>query len=299
MKYCATLHSDKVDLGEEFVSAAGIARTSQAAEAAGFDAVYATEHPFPNVGWIAGGGHHALDPFVTLAVAAAATTRIRVLTYLCVVPYHNPYVLAKTALTVDVVSGGRLILGASAGYLEPEFAAVGASFEDRNARFDAAIVTMKDAWSGDPVVVPASGVTHVMRPLPVHQPRPPLWLGGNSRGAMRRAVEHGDGWIPIASPATTAARSGSTELHTIEQLRTRIAEMRELEASIGRTLEDVLFAPVGVDVYGTKGFDPLAFRQVIHEYETLGITMAIVTIPATSGSEYCELLASFGSEFIR
>src|SRR3954466_2118433 len=132
MQFCVSLQTDHVDLGDEFASGAGVAAVAQAAEAAGIDAVFVTEHPFPEDAWMASGGHHALDPFVTLAVAAAATTRLRVLTNLCVVPYHNPYVLAKTALTVDVLSGGRLILGCGAGYLEPEFAAVGSEFADRN-----------------------------------------------------------------------------------------------------------------------------------------------------------------------
>ena len=91
MKFCATLHSDKVDLGEEFVSGAGVATVARAAEDAGFDTVFVTEHPIPSDTYLANGGHHALDPFVTLAVAAAATTRLRVLTHLSVIPYHKQY----------------------------------------------------------------------------------------------------------------------------------------------------------------------------------------------------------------
>ena len=107
---CASLHSDQVDSGDEFAAGAGIAASAPAAaEAAGFDAVYVTEHPIPNDSWLAEEGHHAVDPFVTLAVAAA-TSSLRVLTYLCVVPYHNPYVLAKTALTVDVLLRGPVRL---------------------------------------------------------------------------------------------------------------------------------------------------------------------------------------------
>jgi probable F420-dependent oxidoreductase len=298
MKYCATLHSDKVDLGEEFVSGAGIATSARAAEAAGFDAVYVTEHPFPNDEWLAAEGHHALDPFVTLAVAAAATTKLRVLSYLCVVPYHNPYVLAKTALTVDVLSGGRFVFGCGAGYLEPEFAAVEAAFGDRNERFDAAITTMKDVWTRDSVPVAASGVTHTMRPRPVHQPHPPIWLGGNSRRAQRRAVELGDGWIPFPNPPGQAAVHRTPELYTVKQFAARMEELHELETRIGRTLPDVLFPPVEVDFYGTDGFDADAFRQVMAEYEALGVTMTVVHIPAGSRQEYRDLVATFGADMI-
>ena len=298
MQFCVSLQTDHVDLGDEFASGPGVAAVARAAEAAGFDAAFVTEHPFPEDEWMASGGHHALDPFVTLAVAAAATTRLRVLTNLCVVPYHNPYVLAKTALTVDVLSGGRLILGCGAGYLEPEFAAVGASFADRNDRFDDAIVAMKAAWTQDGVPVPASGARHTMRPRPAQQPHPPIWIGGNSRRALRRAVELGDGWMPFPNPASHAARRKTSELVTVEQLASRLTEARELEAVHGRTLRDVMFSPVGADAYGTPGWDAAAFRQVVDQFAAIGVTMLAVHIPARSRDEYCELLAGFGAEIL-
>lgn len=298
MQYCVSLQTDHVDAGDEFASGAGVAAVARAAEAAGFDAVFVTEHPFPEDEWMASGGHHALDPFVTLMAAAAATTRLRVLTNLCVVPYHNPYLLAKTALTVDVLSGGRLILGCGAGYLEPEFAAVGATFADRNDRFDAAIAAMKAAWTRDSVPVDASGATHTMRPRPVQQPHPPVWIGGNSRRALRRAVELGDGWMPFPNPAATAARRKTPELITIEQLRARLDEARDLEAQHGRPLRDVMFTPVGVDAFGTPGWDAGAFREVVDEYAAIGVTMCSVHIPAPSRAEYCELLSAFGADVL-
>jgi len=298
MQYCVSLQTDHVDLGDEFASGEGVAAVARAAEAAGFDAVFVTEHPFPEDAWMASGGHHALDPFVTLAVAAAATTRLRVLTNLCVVPYHQPYVLAKTALTLDVLSGGRLILGCGAGYLEPEFAALGASFPDRNDRFDAALVAMKTAWTQESVPVEASGATHTMKPRPAQQPHPPIWIGGNSRRALRRAVEHGDGWMPFPNPASTAARRKTPELVTTAQLAARLDEARTLEAEYGRTLGDVMFTPVGVDAYGAPGWDADAFRQVVDEYAALGVTMCAVHIPARSRAEYCDLLAGFGADVL-
>lgn len=298
MKYCVSLQTDHVDMGDAFASGEGVAAVARAAEAAGFDAVFVTEHPFPEDEWMASGGHHALDPFVTLMAAAAATTRLRVLTNLCVVPYHNPYVLAKTALTVDVLSGGRLILGCGAGYLEPEFAAVGATFADRNDRFDAAIRAMKAAWTQDAVPVAASGATHTMKPRPVQQPHPPLWIGGNSRRALRRAVELGDGWMPFPNPASTAARRKTPELITLEQLTARLDEARELEAQHGRTLQDVMFTPVGVDAFGGPRWDAAAFRQVVDAYAAVGVTMCSVHIPARSREEYCELLGAFGAEIL-
>jgi len=287
-----------VNRGDEFVSGAAIAEVAKAAEAAGFDAVFVTEHPFPENEWLATGGHHALDPFVALTWAAAATTGLRVLTNLCVVPYRNPYLLAKAAVTVDVVSDGRLILGCGAGYLEAEFAALDQEFDDRNDRFDAAITAMKHAWTGEPVPVDGSGRSHTMLPRPVQSPHPPIWIGGNSRRALRRAVELGDGWMPFPNPAETAARRKTPELSTIEQLAARLDEAHELEAASGRTLQDVMFSPVGADAYGAPGWSTDQFRDIAAEMEALGVTMLAVHIPARSRAEYCELLAGFGSEVI-
>jgi probable F420-dependent oxidoreductase len=293
-----SLQTDQVSKGDEFASGAAIAEVARAAETAGFDAVYVTEHPFPENEWLASGGHHALDPFVALGAAAAATTRLRVLTNLCVVPYRNPYVLAKAAATLDIVSDGRLIFGCGAGYLEAEFAALDQDFGDRNERFDAAITAMQAAWSGEPVDVAGSGRRHTMLPRPAQLPRPPIWIGGNSRRAMRRAVELADGWMPFPNPAESAARRKTPELSTLDQLAARLDEVHELEAATGRTLQDVMFSPVGVDAYGAPGWSADQLLGIAGRMETLGVTMLAVHIPAPSRAEYCDLLAGFGSEVI-
>ena len=298
MKFCATLHTDKVDLGEEFVSGEGVATVARALEQAGFDAAYVTEHPFPDDGYLGYLGHHALDPFVTLATVAAATTRLRVMTHICVVPYHNPYVLAKTVATLDVLSGGRVILGCGAGYMATEFAAVGVPLEDRNERFDAAILAMKQAWSGEPVSVEASGATHTMRPIPVQRPHPPIWIGGNSRRALRRAAELGDGWDGFANTAERAAYNRTPEMDTLDRLKRLLDDLHEYEHEYGRTVRDIAFSLLGVEPYGAAGWDAAAFREMIAEYEELGVTMTLVHIPARSRDEYCDLVASFGSDVL-
>src|SRR5205085_8410153 len=135
-----------------------------------------------------------------------------------------------------------LIRGCGAGSLEPGFPAVGPEFPDRNARFAAAIGARRAAGTGDCVAVRESGATHTMLPRPVQSPHPPIWIGGNSRRALRRAVELGDGWMPFPNPAASAARRKTPELDTIEQLAARLDEAHELEAAAGRTLHDVMFS---------------------------------------------------------
>ena len=114
MKISLGLPTQRVDLPSEFVTGDAVAEMSQAAEAAGFDAVYVTEHPLPEQGWMATGGHHALDPFVVLSFAGAATTRLRLQTHLCVLPYRNPFLTAKAVASLDALSGGRELAGRGA-----------------------------------------------------------------------------------------------------------------------------------------------------------------------------------------
>jgi alkanesulfonate monooxygenase SsuD/methylene tetrahydromethanopterin reductase-like flavin-dependent oxidoreductase (luciferase family) len=111
VKYTVTLPTDQVGQAAEFVSAQAVAEMAAAIEAAGFAACNVTDHPFPPADWVSNGGHHALDPLVTLAVAAAATTRLRLHTNVFIPAYRNPFIAAKGVATLDALAGGRVILG--------------------------------------------------------------------------------------------------------------------------------------------------------------------------------------------
>ncbi|HWF22651.1 MAG TPA: LLM class F420-dependent oxidoreductase [Acidimicrobiales bacterium] len=238
MKISLGLPTQRVDKLDEFVSGEAIAEMSRAAESAGFDAVFVTEHPFPEKAWMDTGGHQALDPFVALSFAAATTTSIRLQTHLCVLPYRNPFLTAKAAASLDVLSGGRLILGAGTGYLEAEFAALGVDFAERNDLTDEAIVAMKAAWSGEPLSLTGrhfEAHDNFALPRPAQEPHPPIWIGGNSKRAIRRAVELADGWAPMPNPAQTAARRHSAAMETLEDLKVRIDYAADHARSVGRT----------------------------------------------------------------
>ena len=198
-------------MNPEFLTQEALAEVARAAEAAGFDALAVTEHPMPNDEWLAGGGHDALDPFVALSFAAAATTRIQLLTNLTVVPYRNPFMLAKAAATLDRLSNGRLILGCGTGYLKEEFDALGVDFDERNALFDESLDLLRKTWSGKTVRVRGrhfEAVANTANPVPA-QSRIPIWIGGNSAPALRRAKAMGDGWhgtrVPIEDIAAITA----------------------------------------------------------------------------------------------
>ena len=139
------------------------------------------------------------DALTTLTYVAALTTTVRLGTSVLVLPYLNPVVLAKTLATLDVLSGGRLTVGAGVGALRHESDALGADYAHRGAYTDESISVMKALWTQqDPVFEGTfysfSGVK--FSPKPLQQPHPPLWIGGQSRAAMRRAARLGDGWHP-------------------------------------------------------------------------------------------------------
>src|SRR5439155_14429093 len=123
----------------EFVSGEGLARFARAAEAAGFDGIAFTDHPAPSDKWLNAGGHDALDPFAALAFVAAVTTRIRLIPNIVVLPYRNPFLVAKSAATIDALSGGRFVLSVATGYLRSEFRSLGVDFERRNELFEESI----------------------------------------------------------------------------------------------------------------------------------------------------------------
>ena len=276
MKYHLGLPTERVGDGAEFVSADAVAEVARAAERAGFASVFVTEHPFPHDEWMRTGGHHALDPFVALSFAAGATDTIALLTYLCVVPYRNPFLTAKAALSLDVLSGGRLVLGVGAGYLEAEFRALGVDFDERNELLDEGIVAMRRAWSDDGVTMrgrhfDAQG--HTMLPRPTTPGGPPIWVGGNARRAIERAATLGDGWLPMINPRALGARRRSAPLETVDELREKIAHLHECRAAAGRAGPfEVLMQPLVQGLRGAAGYDEARFADHVAEMTSAGVT---------------------------
>ena len=177
-----------------------VTQAARAAEAAGFDSVWAGEHlvlPDPQVPPSPMAPQDpALDSLLALTWVAAHTTTIRLATGIVILPQRNPAVLAKQVATLDVLSGGRVMLGVGAGYLEPEFRAVGANFAERGAVTDEYLDAMRALWydehpSYQGRFAAFSGVDAY--PRPVQRPIP-LIVGGHSAPAYRRAVARGHGW---------------------------------------------------------------------------------------------------------
>ena len=281
----------------ELCTADAIAELAVAAEAAGYDAVFVTDHPFPTDRWLATGGHHALDPFVALSFAAAATTRLRLHTNLLVLAYRNPFVSAKAIASLDALSGGRVIVGIGAGYLEGEFEALGVDYGARNELTDEAITAMRAAWSGTSVEADGRGwraAANTMRPSPAQRPGPPIWVGGNSRRAIRRAVELADGWMPMPSPAGSERRLRTPPITSHEDLADRIGYAREHATVVGRTAPlEIVVMPGGLDMFANADVDAGRAVASIEALASLGVTYLTVTLPGDTRREFVDRLQRF------
>lgn len=286
-------------LNPDFLTQEAVAEISRAAESAGFAAVAVTEHPMPVDTWLASGGHDALDPFVALSFAAAATTRLKVLTNLTVVPYRNPFMLAKAAASLDRLSRGRLILGCGTGYLKEEFDAVGVDFEERNALFDESLEVLRATWTAESVRYRGrhfEAVGNTANPAPA-QARLPIWIGGNSKLSRRRAAEKAEGWMPLPNPRALGGRRHTVHLDDLEDLRGLLAYMLDHAQAIGRTEPiDVFFPALGGVTADGIDFD--AHLAYLDELERIGVTWALAPVGGTRVESITRAIATYGDRVI-
>ncbi|HUJ75267.1 MAG TPA: TIGR03619 family F420-dependent LLM class oxidoreductase, partial [bacterium] len=188
----------------------GIVPLAQQVEALGFESLWLPEHPLIPVDFstpYAGGGplpdyyRHSLDPFAALAAAAAATTKLRLGTGICLLAERNPLIVAKEVATVDLISGGRFELGVGAGWLKEEGDLFKVDWPHRWAQTKDHVLALKALWGPHPsqyqgryVQVPPVWCN----PKPVQKPNPPVLIAGELEQCTRRVAEYGDGWIPRA-----------------------------------------------------------------------------------------------------
>ncbi len=290
-----------------FHSVAAIAAAARAIEAAGVDACFVTDHPAPSKEWLSqpqNGAHETLDPFVALTIAATVTTRLKVHTNILVLPYRNPFIVAKSAASLDAVSGGRLILGVGVGYHEAEYDAVGVPFAERGALTDEGIKVLRQAFTGEPVRYTGKHFNAqdvVVLPKPAQAGGIPIWTGGNGKRAIRRAVELCDGWSPFPAPAHVTTFAGTEELNSITQLRERIAYLRELAEQVGRTRPlEISTGRFGQSGQLNRGATSDAAKAVddFSELAEAGVTWSGFHVPAPSPTQYAENLQWFGEEVI-
>jgi len=273
-----------------------VVKIAQKAEAQRYSSVFVTDHvvlpvsaarsvyPYAPTGQFPGGAQQDyLEPMGMLAWLARATTRIRLGTSVLVIPYRHPLVAGKMLATIDVLSGGRVILGAGTGWLQEEFEALGTPpFAERGAVTDEYLRVMRLCWTTDPVTFSGrycriDGVYAL--PKPLQRGGIPIWIGGHTRAAVRRAATLGDGWHPIGlrPPATLLPDEYAA---SVKQLHAWAAEAGRDPAAIALTFR----APMEVRSPRAKapGGDRPLFQGTpaevlgdLRRYEALGVSHVV------------------------
>jgi len=299
MKINATLPFDHTFAPQEFLTMDAVREVCQTLERAGFNGGNVTDHPCPTARWLDAGGHDAQDPFVMLSLAAAVTTKLRLQTGIIVLPYRNPFLVARAAATLDVFSGGRLTLSFGAGYLKGEYFALGVDFERRNETMDEYLQAMKAAWTGEEFNFEGTGYSargNRMRPRPIQTPHPPLYIGGNSKRAIRRVVELADGWNPFFTPASVSATARTAAMAGEVDLAEGIAYMRQHCEKIGRKdMPQIFLASI---TQPGEQWNPQALIEKIGKFKEMGVVGAAVSIDGRTRAEWCDNAERMGAEVI-
>src|SRR6185312_7665109 len=229
-------------------------------------------------------GQRIYEPLIVLAYLAAVTRRVLLGTSVYLLPLRSPLLAARQAVSLDGLSAGRLVLGVGAGWLESEFDAVGVPYRQRGRRTDEAIAMLKSLCGAD-----GGGFL----PKPVQRPHPPLWIGGRSEAAMRRAARFGDAWHPSHL--------------TCDELRRRVPGLRAACEEAGRSPDEVavtsrrrlvLDGAEPGDPDRTLHGGPEQIAETIAELEDVGVTHLIVEVPGATQDAVLEGLDWFAREVV-
>jgi probable F420-dependent oxidoreductase len=229
-------------------------RVAVLAEELGYADVWFSDHLVVPTGAVYPPSAYVYEPLVAMAWVAAATNRVRIGTTVLVLPMRNPLFVAKALASIDQMSGGRVILGAAAGWLEAEFDALGVPFDERGARTDEALEMMRRVWTDDHIDAdyPVHGARfRSMRALPQPVGHLPIWIGGHAGVAIDRAIRVGDGWHgAFLTPDETRARvatlrSARPESDFTISMRTRWDPLVDDRDEIVAELEQ--YIDIGVD----------------------------------------------------
>jgi probable F420-dependent oxidoreductase len=297
-------------------TAAAIEALVQRGEALGFDSVVIADHivqpvliaskyPYTTSGSFPSDGD-ALEQLTLAAFVAAKTRRLRLITSVMIVPHRNPLVTAKSLATIDVLSEGRLTVGVGVGWLREEFAALQApDFDRRGAVSDEYLRLFKTVWTQSPASFRGEYYSFDdlwCLPQPVQKPHPPIWVGGHSRAALRRAARYGDGWHPVgANPASPLRpeemRAKLTELHHLTEAAGR--DPTALTISYKAPLYDTSLTGAALDADGTqrRPFSGTGDQILtdIATYGDLGVSELILDFRSDSLNESLERMERFAA----
>ncbi len=257
----------------------------RALEERGFESLFVPEHthiptsrrsPWPGGSDLPEEYKHTLDPFVALGAVAAATSRLRLGTGICLVVERDPIVTAKEVATLDLISSGRFLFGVGGGWNREEMEDHGTDPRTRFRLMRERILAMKAIWTQDAAEFHGDFVDFDPLwswPKPVQQPHPPVIVGGNGPGVLDRVLEYGDGWMPNAGRG---------------RVREGVAELARRAGEAGRD-------PIPVSIFGARP-EP----QTVDDYLAMGVERCLFVVPPKPAGEvlplldrYAELAAKF------
>jgi probable F420-dependent oxidoreductase len=228
---------------------------ARAIEERGFDSLTIAEHthipasretPYPLGGELPSIYYRTLDPFVTLAAAAAVTSNIELITGIALLIQRDPIITAKEAASIDLISNGRFVFGVGAGWNIEELRHHGTDPKTRGALLDERIEAIKALWTNEPAEYHGKYVdfeSSYLRPKPVQKPHPPIVIGGDSDATVKRVIRHEAGWISNPFP--------------IDHLKRRIDQLR---AGAGHDVPLTTFG-TPIDPEYWRGLEDLGYRQ--------------------------------------
>ncbi|MFF5446814.1 TIGR03619 family F420-dependent LLM class oxidoreductase [Streptomyces sp. NPDC012888] len=279
---------------EASAGAADLARIARAADRAGFGYLASCDHVAIPRRLAAAMSTVWYDPVATLSFLAGVTERVRLLSHVAIVALRHPLITAKQYATLDHLSGGRLVLGVGAGHVQEEFEVLGVDFERRGAVLDETLDALRVAlgpeefprFEGD--LFRFDGLGQLPRPA---QERIPVWVGGSSPAAVRRAAVRGDGWLPQGDPR--------------DRLPAQIARIRRLREEAGITDPIEIGAITEALYVGEPGWDtgrrtltgkPERLAESLREYAALGVDQIQVRFRSRDVTELCDQITAFGAE---
>lgn len=278
---------------EAGAGAADLAAVARAADDAGFSYVAVCDHVAIPADKAPAMGTEWWDTVVTLGWLAGITRRVRLLSHVYVPAYRHPLQVAKAFATLDVVSDGRVILGVGAGHVEEEFEVLGVAFSERGRLLDESIDALRAAFAEDYPTLPGPrwpAADLGQHPRPVQEDGPPIWVGGSSKAAIRRAAERGDGWLP-QGPVTAEI----------------VARIHELRDAAGRRDAFDIGALIGPTFVGDPDWDlggpalsghPDKLAHVLGKLAGLGVGQVQVRLRSRSVDELVGQIGRFGAEVI-
>ena len=292
--------------------AQGLTAMAKAAEDGNLDMIAINDHivvptdidsayPYTNTGvWPGAAAGECLEMVTAGSFIAAATEKIRILTSVLVVPYRPAVLAAKMLATVDVLSEGRLTVGCGAGWMSEESTALGEPpFNERGAVTDEYISAFKELWSAKSPRMNGGYVKFediIFEPKPIQDPHPPIWVGGESSAAIKRAARIGDGWYP-------SNHNPANLLNTPQRFATASARLNEQAEKFGRDGANIhraylAFYPVSKEISGPTGKDrrclsgtATEIRDDIAAFEDAGVDTIIFSVGGRELNEIVDNVA--------